>query len=125
MSKIQAFFSADGRRLFESEKPAVEAFNHKYARALASTVLPQGADVRERASAVPPQGTNVRAVAGAVLTQRGMAGVVVTTRRLIGDQIVSDKNVRAPQSVSAKARTIKRQSIVPMLTKKLGSQKSK
>jgi hypothetical protein len=33
MSKIQAVFNTRGRRLFESEKSAVEAFNAKYAHA--------------------------------------------------------------------------------------------
>ena len=46
MSKIQDAFSARGRRLFESEKPAVDAFNAKYARTIpdsqATPAKPQG-----------------------------------------------------------------------------------
>lgn len=136
MSKIQEFFSAGGRRLFDSEKPVVDAFNDKYGRALA------GAAAREyraeRANPNPNQ--NPRTLAGQVLTSatryseqtRAVAGSVLSQKpsgshvhRSAVSVLGNDKDSRASQSVSAKARTIKRQNIVTMVTKRQISTKAK
>lgn len=103
MSKIQAFFSADGRRLFESEKPAVEAFNHKYARALSAAILPQQRNERSNPMTV----------------------MVTTVRRVTNGQLVDDKDGRTSQSVSAKSRTMKRQNLATMVTKRQISPKAR
>ncbi|GAB3455886.1 hypothetical protein GCM10027321_09110 [Massilia terrae] len=136
MSKIQEFFSAGGRRLFDSEKPVVDAFNDKYGRALAGASAPQ--HHAERANPKPNQ--NPRTLAGQVITNatryseqtRVLAGSVLSQKpsgshvhRLAASVLGSDKDARASQSVSAKARTIKRQSIVTMVTKRQISTKAK
>jgi hypothetical protein len=137
MSKIQEFFSAGGRRLFDSEKPVVDAFNDKYGRALAGADVPQ-----HRAERADPQAAdqNARTLAGRVLASasrhseqtRSLAGSVLSQRhsgslvhRLAVNMLANEKDGRASQSVSAKARTIKRQNIATLVTKKLGSPKSR
>jgi hypothetical protein len=105
MSKIEALFSAGGRGLFESERPAVEAFKEKYARALASAAGSQQRGERSKPA----------------------AGVVVTTvRRLAATQLAYEKEVRASKSVSAQARTIKRQkNLANLVSKKLSAPKNR
>jgi hypothetical protein len=136
MSKIQEFFSAGGRSLFDSEKPVVDAFNVKYGRALAGAVVPQNSAER-----VDPQaGQNTRTLAGRVLTSaarhseqtRLMAGSALSHKqtssvlhRLAVNVLANDKDSRASQSVSAKSRTMKRLNIVTVASKKLSSQKGK
>jgi hypothetical protein len=140
MSKIQEFFSAGGRRLFDAEKPVVDAFNDKYGRALAGAAAPQYR--AERANPNPNQNPhqNPRTLAGQVLTSarryseqtRAVAGSVLSQKpsgshvhRSAVSVLGSDKDARASQSVSAKARTIKRQNIVTMVTKRQISTKAK
>lgn len=136
MSKIQEFFSAGGRSLFDSEKPVVDAFNVKYGRALAGTVVPQ--NHAERAD--PQANQNTGALAGRVLITparhseqtRLLAGSALSQRqagsvlhRLAGNVFANDKDGRASQSVGAKSRTMKRLNIVTLAPKKLSSQKVK
>lgn len=136
MSKIQEFFSAGGRRLFDSEKPVVDAFNDKYGRALAGAAVPQHR--AERANPQPDQ--HPRAAAGRVLTSatrhseqtRSLAGSVLSQKqsgshlhRLAVSMLANDKDSRASQSVGAKSRTMKRLNIVTLAPKRLSSQKGK
>lgn len=136
MSKIQEFFNAGGRSLFDSEKPVVDAFNVKYGRALAGAIVSQN-----RAERADPQARqNASTLAGRVLTSaarhseqtRSLAGSVLLQKqagsvlhRLAVNVLANDKDSRAPQSVSAKSRTMKRKHKVTVVPKKLSSQKGK
>ncbi|WP_371765632.1 hypothetical protein [Massilia sp.] len=136
MSKIQERFSAGGRRLFDSEKPVVDAFNDKYGRALAGSVLSQHRP--ERVNSQPAQSERVlaervlaggaryseqtRMLAGSVLAQQPSRTHV---ERLAASALGNDKDARTSQSVGAKSRTIKRLNIVTLAPKRLSSQKNK
>lgn len=48
MLKIKSAFNVSGRKLYESEKPSIDAFNTKYRAALAE---PQGGKPNESAPA--------------------------------------------------------------------------
>jgi hypothetical protein len=137
MSKIQEFFSAGGRRLFDSEKPVVDAFNDKYSRVLTAAVVPQ----RRAERADPQSGQNrpplearvlasgkrfseqTRVLAASVLTQKQSGAHV---QRLAATVLGSDKEHRGSPSVSAQARNIKRQKNITVLaSKKLTAGRSK
>lgn len=136
MSKIQEFFSAGGRRLFDSEKPVVDAFNDKYGHALAGAALSQPraehaspqSDQNQRAAAVRAltgaarRSEQMRALAGSMLTQTYSGSY---THRAAISALGNDRDVRASQSVGAKSRTMKRLNIVTLPPKRLGSQKVK
>jgi len=142
MSKIQEFFSADGRRLFDSEKRVVDAFNDKYSRALSGAIPRQRPDERanghsgqnerglaERALASSALAGKAHIYAGMVSVQRGGERVNpqsgANVRRLAGSVLGNDKDARTTQSVSSKSRAIKRQNMATLVAKKLSAQRSK
>lgn len=65
MSKIQAAFNGSGRKLFESERPTIDAFNAKYRAALTE---PQSGKLTES----PPAKRFLRRGVIAKLTPEGM-----------------------------------------------------
>jgi hypothetical protein len=67
MTKIQNVFNARGRRLFESEKPAVDAFNVKYAHVSKAVAQPRTKPVVTRYTGIlrkPDTGTTLATPAG-------------------------------------------------------------
>jgi hypothetical protein len=135
MSKIQERFSAAGRRLFDSEKPVVDAFNAKYGRALSVVAVSE-----RRAERVSPQSAqSMRATAENVVSNtrfsertRLLAASILTqtlsssdVERLAGEVLRIDKDGREGQSFGTKARMVKRKNAPQLLTKKLSAPKSR
>jgi hypothetical protein len=103
MSKIEAFFSASGRGLFDSEKPAVEEFKAKYARPFSRSAGAEpgpGADRTKR----PPM-------------------VIVKVRGAVARQLTEEKDVKTPKNLGVQARALKRQKFSNLVVKKLGAAK--